>query len=115
MAIDLAHGWDEGLSDLLGVPGTLLPEITGCTTTVGTTVPDLFGRAIPICGMAGDQQAATIGQACLAPGQTKATFGTGAFILSASGPTRPHSANRLLATVLVQEGDRKSTRLNSSH
>jgi glycerol kinase len=63
----------------------LLPEISGCTTTVGTTDPALFGGAIPICGMAGDQQAATIGQACLSPGQTKATFGTGAFILSASG------------------------------
>src|SRR3546814_14350316 len=58
--------------------------------------------------MAGDQQAATIGQACLAPGQTKATFGTGAFILPASGPTRPHSANRLLAPVPVQEGDARS-------
>ena len=114
MAIDGAHGWDEGLCDLLGVPGTLLPEITGCTTTVGTTVPDLFGRAIPICGMAGDQQAATIGQACLAPGQTKATFGTGAFILSASGTRRPHSANRLLSTVLVQEGDVRSYALEGS-
>src|SRR3546814_4528537 len=64
--------------------------------------------------MAGDQQAATIVQSCLAPGQTKATFGTGAFILSASGPTRPHSANRLLATVLVQEGDARSYALEGS-
>src|SRR3546814_9543004 len=81
-------GWDDGLCDLLGVPMDLLPEITGNTTTVGTTDPALFGGAIPISGMAGDQQAATVGQACLAPGQTKATFGTGAFILSASGTTR---------------------------
>ncbi|MGV3730162.1 MAG: glycerol kinase [Sphingopyxis sp.] len=107
-------GWDSGLCDLLDVPMGLLPEITGCTTTVGTTDPDLFGGAIPICGMAGDQQAATIGQACLAPGQTKATFGTGAFILSASGATRPHSSNRLLATVLVQEGDERSYALEGS-
>ena len=107
-------GWDAELCQMLGVPPSLLPEITGCTTTVGTTDPALFGGAIPICGMAGDQQAATIGQACLAPGQTKATFGTGAFILSASGTTRPHSANRLLATVLVQEGDVRSYALEGS-
>ena len=107
-------GWDAGLCDLLGVPMSLLPEITGCTTTVGTTDPDLFGGAIAICGMAGDQQAATIGQACLSPGQTKATFGTGAFILSASGATRPHSTNRLLATVLVQEGPERSYALEGS-
>src|SRR3546814_21175927 len=64
--------------------------------------------------MAGDQQAATIGQACLAPGQTKATFGTGAFILSASGTTRPTSDNRLLATVLVQEDAVRSYALEGS-
>jgi len=114
MDINGAGGWDAGLCDLLGVPVSLLPEITGCTTTVGTTDPALFGGAIAICGMAGDQQAATIGQNCLAPGQTKATFGTGAFILSASGSTRPHSANRLLATVLVQEDDRRSYALEGS-
>ena len=114
MDINGAGGWDAGLCDLLGVPMGLLPEITGCTTTVGTTDPDLFGGAIAICGMAGDQQAATIGQACLSPGQTKATFGTGAFILSASGTTRPHSTNRLLATVLVQEGDVRSYALEGS-
>ena len=114
MAIDGEGGWDAGLCELFGVPLPLLPEITGCTTTVGTTDSELFGGAIPICGMAGDQQAATIGQACLAPGQTKATFGTGAFILSASGTARPHSSNRLLATVLVQEGDARSYALEGS-
>jgi glycerol kinase len=102
------------LCDLLGVPMALLPEITGCTVAVGTTDPELFGGAIPISGMAGDQQAATIGQACLSPGQTKATFGTGAFILSASGTARPISNNRLLATVLVQEGDVRSYALEGS-
>ena len=114
MAIDGDGGWDAGLCDLLGVPMPLLPEITGCTTSIGTTDPDLFGGAIPISGMADDQQAATIGQACLAPGQTKATFGTGAFLLSASGTTRAHSSNRLLATVLVQEGDVRSYALEGS-
>lgn len=88
MDINGAGGWDADLCGLLGVPMGLLPEIAGCTTTVGTTDPDLFGGPIAISGMAGDQQAATIGQACLSPGQTKATFGTGAFILSASGRER---------------------------
>jgi glycerol kinase len=114
MDINGNGGWDGELCDLLGVPMGLLPEITGCTTTVGSTDPALFGGAIPICGMAGDQQAATIGQACLSPGQTKATFGTGAFILSASGTVRPVSNNRLLATVLVQEGDVRSYALEGS-
>ncbi|OWQ95291.1 glycerol kinase [Sphingopyxis witflariensis] len=114
MDINGAGGWDAELCELLGVPIALLPEIVGCTEPVGTTDPALFGGAIPICGMAGDQQAATIGQACLSPGQTKATFGTGAFILSASGTTRPHSANRLLATILVQEGDTRSYALEGS-
>jgi glycerol kinase len=114
MDINGTGGWDAGLCDLLGVPLRLLPEITGCTTHVGTTDPALLGGAIPICGMAGDQQAATIGQACLTPGQTKATFGTGAFILSASGTTRAHSANRLLATILVQEGDVRHYALEGS-
>ncbi|NIJ38229.1 glycerol kinase [Sphingopyxis panaciterrae] len=114
MDINGSGGWDSELCDLLGVPMRLLPEITGCTTRIGATDPALFGGAIPICGMAGDQQAATIGQACLSPGQTKATFGTGAFILSASGTTRPMSDNRLLATVLVQEGDTRSYALEGS-
>ena len=114
MAIDGDGGWDGGLCDLFGVPMRLLPEIVDCTATVGTTDPELFGGAIPIAGMAGDQQAATIGQACLEPGQTKATFGTGAFILSASGTERPHSANRLLATILVQENGRRSYALEGS-
>jgi glycerol kinase len=114
MDINDHGGWDAQLCDLLGVPMGLLPEIVGCTTTVGTTDAALFGAPIPICGMAGDQQAATIGQACLAPGQTKATFGTGAFILSASGTARPQSANRLLTTILVQEGDVRSYALEGS-
>ncbi len=114
MNINGTGGWDADLCELLGVPMRLLPEITGCTSEVGRTDPDLLGGSIPICGMAGDQQAATIGQACLAPGQTKATFGTGAFILSASGTQRPHSANRLLATILAQEGDARSYALEGS-
>jgi glycerol kinase len=114
MDINGHGGWDDGLCDLLGVPRAILPEITGCTCDVGRTDPALFGAPIPITGMAGDQQAATIGQACLTPGQTKATFGTGAFILTASGTVRPHSNNRLLATILVQDGDTRHYALEGS-
>jgi glycerol kinase len=65
-------------------------------------VPELFGAPIPIAGMAGDQQAATIGQGCLSPGETKATYGTGAFVLANAGAAPPQSENRLLGTVLWQ-------------
>lgn len=96
-----ADDWDEGLLDLFGVPARAMPRIVDCAGRIGMTVPDLFGGPIAISGSAGDQQAATIGQAC-APGDTKATFGTGAFILANSGAAIPHSRHRLLATVLHQ-------------
>ncbi|MFY7925975.1 MAG: glycerol kinase, partial [Aquidulcibacter sp.] len=101
MAIGSA-GWDDGLCDLFGVPRAILPQIVDCAGPLGQTLPELFGGAIAISGMAGDQQAATIGQACLEPGQTKATFGTGAFVLTQTGPTLPQSKNRLLATIAWQ-------------
>jgi glycerol kinase len=101
MAIGSA-GWDDGLCDLFGVPRHILPQIVDCAGPLGQTLPELFGGSIAISGMAGDQQAATIGQACLEPGQTKATFGTGAFVLTQTGRTLPQSKNRLLATIAWQ-------------
>jgi glycerol kinase len=99
--------FDEGLCDLFGVPLSALPGVTDMAGPLAMTDPSLFGRAIPITGLAGDQQAATIGQACLAPGQTKATYGTGAFVLTCQGSRIPRSKNRLLGTVLTQiEGNR---------
>ena len=99
--------WDPALCDLLGVPPGALGEVTDCAATFGKTLPEWFGAAIPLTGMAGDQQAATIGQGCLSPGETKATYGTGAFILANMGARLPKSANRLLGTVLCQiEGKR---------
>jgi glycerol kinase len=99
--------FDEGLCDLLGVPRAALPGVVDMAGPLAMTDPALFGRAIPITGLAGDQQAATIGQACLAPGETKATYGTGAFVLTAQGPNIPRSTHRLLGTVLTQiEGAR---------
>jgi glycerol kinase len=95
-------GWDDGLIDLFVVPRDILPEITDCAGDLGTTLPEHFGGAIRICGMAGDQQAATIGQGCFAVGQTKATFGTGAFVLTQTGTTLRQSRHRLLSTILYQ-------------
>ncbi|WP_010163481.1 MULTISPECIES: FGGY family carbohydrate kinase [unclassified Sphingomonas] len=104
--------WDDGLVELFGVPRGALPEIVDCAGQFGETT--LFGPAIPICGIAGDQQAATIGQSCLKIGQTKATFGTGAFVLSQAGPIPPTSRNRLLSTIAWQIGGRRSYALEGS-
>jgi glycerol kinase len=101
-------GWDAGLCDLFAAPPGALPEIVDCAGHYGETLPEYFGAAIPICGMAGDQQAAAIGQACLAPGETKATYGTGAFVLTHTGAAAPVSRHRLLTTVAWQlAGERR--------
>jgi len=104
--------WDEGLCDLFGVPRGALPQVVDSAGDFGTT--ELFGAPIRLCGMAGDQQAATIGQGCLAPGETKATYGTGAFVLANMGRTVPRSDNRLLGTVLHQLGDERHYALEGS-
>jgi glycerol kinase len=111
MAIGSGH-WDDGLIELFEAPRHALPEIVDCAGNFGTTT--LFGAPIPICGMAGDQQAATIGQACLDPGDTKATFGTGAFVLTQYGAHQPTSKNRLLATVAWQLDERRAYALEGS-
>lgn len=101
------EGWDSELCDLLGVPQSALPGVVDCAGALGMTDPEIFGGAIPISGMAGDQQAATVGQGCLSPGETKATYGTGAFMLSNTGTTVPRSEHRMLGTVLYQlDGER---------
>lgn len=105
-------GWSDGLLDLFGAPRAALPEIVDCAGRFGETT--LFGGRIPICGMAGDQQAATIGQACLAPGDAKATFGTGAFVLTNAGTHQPRSKHRLLSTVLWQIGGRRTYAIEGS-
>ena len=94
--------FDDGLCALIGVPLSALAGVVDMAGPLAMTEPGLLGRAIPITGLAGDQQAATIGQACLAPGQTKATYGTGAFVLTCQGARIPRSTNRLLGTVLTQ-------------
>ena len=109
-----ASSWDEGLCDLFGVPRAALPEIVPSAGVFGTTKPELLGAAIPITGLAGDQQAATIGQGCFAHGQTKATLGTGAFVLANMGQTPPKSEHRLLGTVLCEVGGTRTFALEGS-
>jgi glycerol kinase len=106
--------WDEGLCDLFGVPRGALPEVVDNAGNFGKTLPELLGGAIPITGLAGDQQSATIGQGCLTPGETKATFGTGAFVLANMGGEVPRSGHRLLGTVLCQLGGTRSYALEGS-
>ncbi|HYB11388.1 MAG TPA: glycerol kinase GlpK [Alphaproteobacteria bacterium] len=91
--------WDDEMLALLRIPRAMMPTVHANVTAFGETVPDLLGSSIPITGMAGDQQAATVGQACLAPGMVKATYGTGAFILLNTGAAAVRSRNKLLTTV----------------
>jgi glycerol kinase len=103
--MDMEKGrWDEELLGLWGVPRSALAEIIDCAGAIGRTDPELLGGSIMIAGMAGDQQAASIGQACLAPGNSKATFGTGAFILTNTGAEFQRSRHRLLSTIAWQLG-----------
>ncbi|WP_338467266.1 glycerol kinase [Novosphingobium sp. ZN18A2] len=106
--------WDGELCALFGVPQDALPRVTDMLGEFGTTHHDLFGGGIAIRGLAGDQQAATIGQGCLSPGEVKATFGTGAFVLASTGQTQPRSGHRLLGTVLTQERGRRTFALEGS-
>jgi glycerol kinase len=94
--------WDTDICALLGVPMAMLPEVRDCAANYGATRPDLFGCEIPILGVAGDQQAATVGQACFSPGMMKATYGTGCFALLNTGPTLVESRSRLLGTIAYQ-------------
>ena len=94
--------WDTEICALLGIPMSLLPEVKDSAAEFGVTDPSLFGRAIPIRGVAGDQQAATVGQACFQPGMMKSTYGTGCFALLNTGVDMVLSKNRLLTTIAYQ-------------
>ncbi len=97
--------WDDDILARLNIPHSLLPEVRPSSAVYGQTVPDLFGAAIPIAGIAGDQQAATFGQSCFAPGQSKNTYGTGSFLLMNTGTQTIISRGGLLTTVLWQVGE----------
>jgi len=99
-----AQRWDEGLLSLLRVPRALLPEVRDSSEVYGTTERALFGRELPIGGIAGDQQAALIGQACFKSGMAKSTYGTGCFLLLNTGKAAVDSTNRMLTTPAYRIG-----------
>src|SRR6202035_4193164 len=94
-----ANAWSDELCALFGVPRAILPEVRDCAADYGATAPELFGGAIPIRGIAGDQQAALIGQASFARGMVKSTYGTGCFAILNTGATAVASRHRLLSTI----------------
>jgi glycerol kinase len=91
--------WDKDILELLDIPALLLPDVLDSSTDFGTTEPELFGAPIPVRGIAGDQQAALVGQACFTPGMIKSTYGTGCFIVLNTGSEPVASKNRLLTTI----------------
>ena len=94
--------WDADICAIFDIPMAMLPEVRDCAADFGQTDPALFGAAIPIRGVAGDQQAATVGQACFQPGMMKATYGTGCFALMNTGAAMVQSRNRMLTTIAYQ-------------
>jgi glycerol kinase len=106
--------WDEDLLRLFRAPAPLLPEIRDCAGDFGTTLPNLLGGPIAIRGVAGDQQAALIGQGCFAPGTIKATYGTGGFVLLNIGAEAKRSRHRLLTTIAWQRGGERRYALEGS-
>ena len=106
--------WDDDLLDGFGIPPIMLPEVRDTSGDFGSTAPELFGTAIPIAGVAGDQQAALIGQACFRPGMVKSTYGTGAFALLHTGREPAVSRHRLLTTVAYRIGGETAYALEGS-
>ncbi|MEO1494733.1 MAG: glycerol kinase, partial [Pseudomonadota bacterium] len=106
--------WDEDLCRLIGVPMGILPEVRDSAGEFGTVEAGLFGKALPILGVAGDQQAATVGQACFQPGMLKSTYGTGCFALLNTGETLVRSQNRLLGTIAYQIDGKATYALEAS-
>ncbi|GIV59328.1 glycerol kinase GlpK [Rhodocaloribacter litoris] len=106
--------WDDDLLDRLGVPRSLLPEVRPSSQVYGETAPGLFETALPIAGIAGDQQAALFGQLCTRPGMVKNTYGTGCFMLMNTGTEAVPSTNNLLTTVAWRLDDRMTYALEGS-
>lgn len=108
------QAWDDDLARAFGVPLPLLPEVRDSSGAFGMTEPGLFGRPLPILGMAGDQQAAAFGQACFLPGAVKSTYGTGCFVLLNTGEQALASQNRLLTTVAYRLAGKTTFALEGS-
>jgi len=109
-----AGRWDPDMLKLLRVPAGMLPDVKDCAADFGMTEPDLLGGAMRIAGVAGDQQAATVGQACFTPGMLKSTYGTGCFALLNTGPQSVISRNRLLTTIAYQIEGRRTYALEGA-
>ncbi|MDQ0563998.1 glycerol kinase [Rhizobium mesoamericanum] len=106
--------WDEELLALLRIPASMLPQVKDCADDFGVTNASTFGAAIPILGVAGDQQAATIGNACFKPGMMKSTYGTGCFALLNTGQDCVTSSNRMITTVAYRLGGMTTYALEGS-
>jgi len=112
---DIAKGtFDDDLLRLFDIPRSMLPQVRDCNADYGATEPSILGGPMRICGVAGDQQAATIGQACFAPGMVKATYGTGCFALLNTGDKPVASNSRLLTTVAYQLDGRRTYALEGA-
>jgi len=107
-------GWSSTICELLDIPMQMLPDVKDCAADFGRTQFDILGAEIPIFGVAGDQQAATLGQACFKPGMLKSTYGTGCFALLNTGETPVVSKNRLLTTIAYQLGGKPTYALEGS-
>ncbi len=115
LLFDIHRGeWNDTLLAMLDVPRAMLPEVKDCAAEFGVTDKNILGAAIPILGVAGDQQAATIGQACFEPGMLKSTYGTGCFALLNTGEEAVHSNNRLLTTIAYQLDGKRTYALEGS-
>ena len=115
LLLDIRKGaWDPDLMKLLDVPASMLPRVVDCSGELGVTTADFLGAPVPVLGMAGDQQAATVGQACIKPGMIKATYGTGCFALLNTGSMAVQSRHRLLTTIAYQLDGRRTYALEGS-
>ncbi len=115
MLCNIATGqWDPDMLRLFRVPAVLMPEIRDCAGAFGETEASILGAPVPIMGVAGDQQAAMIGQACFSPGMVKSTYGTGCFLLLHTGATPVASQNRMLTTIASQLGGVRSYALEGA-
>lgn len=106
--------WDPALLELFDIPASLLPEVKDSSDDFGTLDPEWLGAALPIAGVAGDQQAALVGQACFSPGMGKSTYGTGCFMIVNTGDTAERSRNRLLTTVGYRIGGKTTYAMEGS-
>jgi glycerol kinase len=115
MLFDIRSGrWDERLLDRFAVPRAMLPDLRDCQSDYGVAEHEHFGAAVPIRGVAGDQQAASYGQGCFTPGMLKATYGTGCFVLANTGEEKVASATRMLSTIFHQLKEKRAYALEGA-